>query len=113
MTPESSAGIRTSPFSAVDPPAAEPARWLAAVLLAMLWLAAAVLLWRRLAGALESRLELPALLAVATVGAGTAAAVVTLWRLAGRSSSSPWPDRLMRWASPAALGVIAAALSLP
>ena len=113
MIPESPAGLRTTPAAALHQTAAEILRWLAAAMLGLLGMAALLLAWRRLAGALESPLGGSALLSVALVAAGAAAAVRILGRSAPKPPSSPWLDRVFTWTPLPVLGVIGAALSLP
>ena len=124
MCPESSviAGGRPAPAlapAAIDRPAAELVRWSAAAACGFLLLAAAVLCWRRLAGAFGGGpLELPALAAVAAGLAATAAAARLGSRFpSAQRRSTGLPARLLAWLLAAALSIAVlaagAALSLP
>ena len=94
-------------------PARELARWAAAGLLALVLTAAAILWWRRLAGAFSDPLEPAALLVVST----SIAAVVALTRTAGRYGTggrgAGRRSRLAGGTLSAATVAIAAALSYP
>lgn len=113
MIPESSAGFREARISGVDRMTVEAARWLAGGLVGVLSLVATVLLWRRLAGALESPLSVPVLIAVALAVAGVALAVRLLAQLSAESFAPTWGCRLLVWAPLVILCVIGAGLSLP
>ena len=113
MTPESSLSPARPPATAVlYRPAAELSRWSAGTLAGLLWLAAVVLLWRRLAGALSNPLELPVLLGAGTLIAAAAAAV-RLLGFAAWSGDKPWSDLWAACSLSAAVFGIGAALSLP
>jgi len=81
--------------------------------LAVLWLTAALLGWRRLAGALERPLEPVALLVVTLATAGVAAAVHWAWHRRIVQLPHPRLNRAVPWSIPVALAGIGLALSLP
>jgi len=90
----------------------ELGRWLLGALLALMWLAALLVVWRRMAGALSRPLPPPALIAVGVLLASAAAAVRLTWRrLPGKSGQSGvfW---LMALLPTAAVLTFAAALSV-
>lgn len=87
---------------------AEWARWSSVAIIGLLWLAAILLVWRRLAGALSSPLDLPAIVALAAVLAATAAAA----RLLMRQDHARRRHRLAEAAVSAPVVLLAAAASL-
>ena len=92
--------------------AVELGRWLLGALLALLWLAALLVVWRRMAGALSRPLPPPALITVGVLLASAAAAARLTWRrLPGRSGRVGvfW---LMALLPTAAILTFAAALSV-
>jgi hypothetical protein len=100
--------------STIESPAVEVGRWSAVTLLGVLVLAATVICWRRLAGALESPLPATSLAAIGLLLGGVAAAARLLWRRAasGDAASAPFLA-LVRWLPLPAVAVAAAALSVP
>jgi len=112
MIPEPSASIPALPAAAVGRGGLEIARCSVGVLVGVLGLAAAVLSWRRMAGALHEPLEPPLLLGTAAMVAAVALAIRLLWRsLATDQRRSAPLDRLFAWGPTAAVLVIGAALS--
>jgi hypothetical protein len=99
--------------STVEAPAVEVARWSAATLVGVLVLAAAVICWRRLAGALESPLPAASLVALGLLLGGVAASARLLWRYAvSRHAYSAPFDVLARWLPLPAIVLAATALSV-
>jgi hypothetical protein len=94
-------------------PAAGLVRGTAAGCMGLLLLAAVVLGWRRLAGALVSPLEPPALLMAAVVIAAGAAAVRAAWRSRAGRSRAGRGDWFVAAILSAAVLAVGAALSLP
>ena len=115
MSPESPAtesGLTAR--AGLDRPAAELLRWSAGAACGLLLLAAAMLGWRRLAGAFTGAPPDPWLLAAVAAVVATTAAVARLgWRYQSASRRSGWLDRPV--AVGVSVGVLAAgaALSLP
>jgi hypothetical protein len=98
--------------STVEAPAVEVARWSAATLVGVLVLAAAVIGWRRLAGALESPLPAASLAALGLLLGGVAASARLLWRYAGPAADSAPFDALVRWLPLPMIVLAATALSV-
>jgi hypothetical protein len=86
----------------------------ASTLLSLLGLAAAILVWRRLAGALHDPLELPALAVAACVLAAAGLSVRLLWAggLARHTPGRWWCDRLVLLAPTMAILVAGFSLSV-
>ena len=95
------------PWAAEHRFGADLARWSAAAILGLLWPAAALLVWRRLAGALSTPLDLPSIMALAGIAAAGAAGVRLLRR------RGLWRHPLAEVAVSAPLVLLAAAASLP
>ena len=112
MIPQQSASIPAVPAAAVGRGGLEIARCSAAVLVGVLGSVAAVLSWRRVAGALHEPLEPPLLLGTAAMVAAVALAIRLLRRSLATDQQRSVPlDRLFAWGPTAAVLVIAAALS--
>ena len=84
-------------------------------LLSLLGLAAVMLVWRRLAGALHEPLELPAMAITACVLVATGSAVRLLWagNLARHAPGRSWHDRLILLTPTAAILAAGFSLSVP
>jgi hypothetical protein len=105
-------GAAAAPAS-LDRPAAEMARWSAAVAVGLLGGAAVLVAWRRLAGALVTPLEPPLLLSIAALLSVSATGVRLVWR---DLPAAQTPNRLvgpLGLLPSAALLVLGASLSLP
>jgi len=96
-----------------DRSAAEIGQWSAGAVAALLLLAAALVGWRRLAGALSSPLHPPLLLAAGAAMAVAAVGVRLAWRRLSAGNSAPLFDWLMAILPSSAVLALAAALSLP
>jgi len=96
----------------LDGPAAEVGRWSIVALIGLLWCAALLIGWRRLAGALGKPLQPSALLAVGILVSAVAAGSRVWWRRLGRRSTSPYLDALMAMLPTTAVLMLGAALSI-
>ena len=92
----------------------------AGTLLSLLGLAAVMLVWRRLAGALHEPLELPAMAITACVLAAAGPSIRLLWagilwpgRQARHASGCSWHDRLILLAPTVAILAVGFSLSVP
>lgn len=100
--------------SVIERPAVDAARWSAGALLGVLLLMAAVLVWRRLSGALETPLSAFSLAAVGLLAAVAAISARAFWRYpASRGAGSGRLDRLVPWLPLPAVLAVGSALSLP
>jgi hypothetical protein len=110
------ASVNASAAAALGPrdrPAAELRRWSAGTLVGLLWSAALLIGWRRLAGTITIALQPMWLLSVGGLVAAAAAGVRFVRRgipVQAESSSPEWPISLLTSAAVLGLGV---ALSLP
>ena len=93
MSPELATGIENPPrrWPARPPGAGELARWFAAGSTGLLLVAAVALVWRRLAGALESPLSWQALLLIGFLLSAAAATVRAAWHSASAPRQEPRP----------------------
>ena len=87
----------------------------AATLMSLLGMAATMLVWRRLAGALLEPLGLAELAVLASVLAAAGFSIRSLGKnsFGNRATENPWPARLIRLAPTAAICTVGFALSLP
>jgi len=96
-----------------DRPAAELRRWAAGTLVGLLWCAALLIGWRRLAGTISIPLQPALLLAVGALVAVAAAGVRLARRCLPAQPEFSRPDRLIPLLASAAVLGLGAALSLP
>jgi len=96
-----------------DRPAAELRRWAAGTLVGLLWCAALLIGWRRLAGTISIPLQPALLLAVGALVAVAAAGVRLARRCLPAQPESSRPDWLIPLLASAAVLGLGAALSLP
>jgi hypothetical protein len=100
--------------SVIERPAVDAARWSAMTLLGVLLLMAAVLVWRRLSGALREPLPAFSLAAVGVLAAVAAGGARVFWpHAASRGAGSGRLDRLVPWLPLPAVLAVGSALSLP
>ena len=114
MNPEPPAVVETAPgLGQLARPIAELARWMGAMLAAMLLAAAIVLCWRRVAGALSAPLQPGALLLAATLLAAVAVGARLAWEYGAGRERTSLPARSVGLSLSAALLAIGAMVSLP
>jgi hypothetical protein len=107
--------VDSSPAAAAGPldrPPAELRRWSAGTLVGLLWCAALLIGWRRLAGTISIPLQPALLLSVGGLVAIAAAGVRLVWRYLPAQPESSRPDRLISLLATAAVLAVGAALSL-
>ncbi len=110
-SPDSSGAGAAQPL--VDLPAAELRRWSAGTLVGLLWCAALLIGWRRLAGSITVALPLALLLCVGGLVVVVAAGVRLLRPYAPAGPGCSRPDWLVPLLTTAAVLATGAALSLP
>jgi hypothetical protein len=96
-----------------DRPTVELGRWAVGTLVGLLWCAALLIGWRRLAEALSRPLEAPVLLVVAVLVAAVSIGLRTWWHRLPREHEAPLGNWLVAILPSAAVLCLGAALSLP